>query len=207
MNMGLNVWTINHMATDFTGPAGNGYIYLATPGGVLRSQDSGKTWTLQAEGLRDKSAIKAVMVGPEENVVWAVGEHISRSTKLANTFVQKQQAKETDNYKFNTIVASESYIYVGSDTRIHWSSDNFTSPTSSYLVYPLPVKVSDLMVVEDKVVAACDQGIFVSSDQGNNWRPLAGLELRAPRSLGIAGDNVPVGTTGHGLYSIPVSFL
>jgi len=155
-------------------------IFIATPGGLLKSQDGGHTFG--PTPLQDQAVYRMEWPGPE--LVVATERGVSISADSAETF--KPAGRGLPEAPIHSMTLSslwgldpvilaggESGVYRSRDGGKNWHEAGLSGHT-----------VNDLFWFGPLLYAATDQGLFRSLDAGDSWAPLGrGLDGVEPLRL------------------------
>ncbi|TAK66490.1 MAG: T9SS type A sorting domain-containing protein [Bacteroidetes bacterium] len=172
----------------------DGNIYAGGDSGIYRSTDKGGSWTLLRRQV-ELPSIVGVVVNPSGHIFGAsVGHCVMRSTDSGGTW--DDCAQGITRFTFHCLTVDTSgYIYVGCDTGVFRSVNNgmnwteVSSGLPNYAVTALAVDANNKLFA-----ATAGGGVYLSSDNGNNWSQTGWLAMYA-YSLAIS----PNGTVFAGL--------
>lgn len=151
---------VNSMSTDGI------YLYAGLQiEGVLRSSDSGSTWTAINNGLDIFSDVYDIVCS---------GNYIYANTSTGFYFSSDNGNIWTSNRisMFETIAVIGNRIFGGGTSGIESSTDNGLTWTSLNNGLPTLFITNDLFTNGNNLFAATDVGIFMSPDSGNSWSNL-----------------------------------
>jgi photosystem II stability/assembly factor-like uncharacterized protein len=186
--------------------AGNFYAGLSKYG-VLVSTDNGNSWTLYSTGLNKG--------GPRSSyAMLASGNRIFKGTQESGVYVSDDKGKSWNpdnngiplNLMTNRMVSvmqlakNAKTIYALTDLGVRYSNDNgksWNKPAHNgieRLGYMSSLAVSNANLFAG--VTESKKGVFLSTDNGENWKP-AGLEGKAVYALAVIGGSIYAGADGN----------
>jgi photosystem II stability/assembly factor-like uncharacterized protein len=196
VNSGLTCLYINTLAID-----SSDYLFAGTDsGGIFRSTDNGNSWVPVNNGLTLKR-IQAFTVTPSGNIFAGTCGGVFRSTDSGSNWVEVDNGFKSAEIR-GLAVNAISHIFAGirgggvlrsTDNGISWLRvSNGVNP----FVHTLAMTPSGY------VYAGTDSGVYVSSNNGNNWSPvdngLTNLEVYS-LAYNSSGDMF-AGTFGDGVF-------
>jgi photosystem II stability/assembly factor-like uncharacterized protein len=158
-------------------PKAPGTLYAGTGSGLFTSTDGGKTWTLAAAALNDKTVDAVAIAAGDPHTVYAA----------ANTWVPGKQYAGG--------------VFRSSDGGKTWDAAGAGLPESrirALAIHPQEPKT---------VYAGTEAGVFKSTDGGSTWSAEnTGLKTTNVQALAIAPSTgkLYAGTSGGGLFGLSV---
>lgn len=210
---------INSIALDWHDPA-RLYVTVAgfgegDKGGIYRSDDGGETWTDFSQGLPSEDDLfrseifhvgREIAVSPE-------GSLVAFSHDKHRLFYRTPEASAwtevvLDLHQPNSVAANPfkpGHFLLGS-AREGLLESTDQGATWQRLQIDDPVRhVAFDQSVESRVAVGSDRGVLVSRDAGQSWRKLdTALPNRIGNPVAFAGDRVIAGTSGSGMFWIPL---
>lgn len=186
---------------------GNVYAGLSKYG-VLVSKDNGESWQLYNDGLNKG--------GPRSSyAILASGDVVLKGTYESGVYISntKGQSWNPSNngiplnlidgkmVSVSQLVKNDNTVYALTDLGIRYSSDNgktWNKPAHNgieRLGYMSSLAVNNTKLFTG--ITESQKGVFVSSDNGENWQP-AGLQGKAPYALFVSSKgNLYAGADGE----------
>jgi ligand-binding sensor domain-containing protein len=165
--------------------------------GIYRSNDGGISWQLKISGFYSQTpAISFAMT--KDGILYAgtIGSGVFRSTNDGDTWTHLSFGDTTGEVACLAF-ASDSLFILGTEySGLHRSTNAGTiwQKISSLNCYSLAVDAGG------NIYAGTDKGIYISTDQGNNWNPST-LQVDWIHSVFIdSSGNIFAGTQNNGLY-------
>lgn len=198
------------------GPGSPNTIYLGSTT-LWRSADGGET---HASAGSAPNRISAIAIGPSNDAIRVIGTEVGdvrRTTTggslsdvtgpWANAFVS---AVAIDPSNSNTVYVGLS-AYRGTAAQQIWKTTNLSasSPTWTLAAGGMPdVPVNDLVIDprnSNKIYAATDVGVFVSTNGGSAWNPMPGMPIVTVYDLvvtraGTINQRLRAATHGRGIW-------
>ena len=208
---GMNTWTI---AVDATSP---GRLFAATNGaGVLRSADSGATWTGSLAGMINTD-VRAVDTGAAPGVLYAatLGGGLLRSQDGGVTWNGGTTSDLADSFVLAMAIdpARQGTVYVGTagrgvlkstDGGINWQPVN--NGLGSQFLLSLAIDPREPGTL---YAGTADAGVFFTTTGGDSWHALnGGLFNHVITSLAIDpadSHRIYAGTEGGGVFTTHVN--
>jgi len=137
------------------------------------------------------------------------GEHLLASTAVgmyystdAGTTWQAENAGLTNLSSWSAIALPDGTLLAATDAGA-FRAPGPTGPWTPSGLAAAPVSL--FLAAQGHVLAAADNGMFDSTDNGMTWQAMPGLEHAAPESLALdpQRQRLLVGTTGYGLFATP----
>ncbi|MGC4023192.1 MAG: hypothetical protein QM734_15235 [Cyclobacteriaceae bacterium] len=160
--------------------------------GILKSIDTGNTWTTANNGLSEKRINSLVLSGDYLFAGTDVGIFYSKDqggswTKLSNSAV---------NHKVLYLNANDGNIYASTANGFYISTDNGLNWNSAG---PEGVQIYSLAFLNNQIIAGTNKGIFISGDAVTWSGSVAGMPNTYVSSLTTTGTKIYAGT-GLGLF-------
>ncbi|MCX6252465.1 MAG: T9SS type A sorting domain-containing protein [Bacteroidetes bacterium] len=156
------------------------YVFLGLIGGILRSTNSGDSWTYMSTGLPESSIHAMTNIG---TVLYAATDNgVYKSLSNGLTWTPAISGLPYSNHQALTIAPKNDTLYIGlASAGFYYSTDGATTWNSMGLAGR---DVNKLVINGRWLYAATDQGVFKAT---------------------VAGDWVSIGLTGKVLDEIAVS--
>ncbi len=196
---GIAGWTINSITV-----AADGALDLATPAGVLQSNDGGTSWTDQIQGMRlDSSTGGSVEVpGTPATLVVADNSGLDESVDGGATFTSLYAAGAADNYHATKVHLVGGALIAATPGGIV-TSDASRTAFSHYDVAGQMRNVLDVVAVDTvgmQLLAITDSGMFYTEDGGETFVAAdTGLDTRVAR-VAILPDGTLLAGTDQGIF-------
>lgn len=185
-------------------------------GGVFRSQDAGETFEAINEGLPDEGLFMAD--------IWHVGRELAASSDgslaaisnyTGQVFAFDPKTRTWTEGEISTIARPNSvaadpfvpghYLMAAREGGLFESTDAGKTWKNAGLELPAQHVAFD-QVVQGRAAVGTEDGVYLTTDGGTEWRRLDGaLPNRRANMVGFAGDRVIVGTTGTGVFWLPLT--
>jgi hypothetical protein len=193
----LDVWNLRAGATT---PARD-TVYWATSAGLLRSTDGGEAFTHETQGFMVTSALGNLIVPPTDpDTLLAAGRFVWRSLDRGRSFTSLWDPGSANNYAVNAIALAGNRLFAATGTQVAYADPPWTAWTGVQLGGG-PRSVRDVAALPDGRVVACAAGaVYLSTDNGQSFQPLADAPSGARRSFGTA-DGTLLLATDDGLWS------
>jgi photosystem II stability/assembly factor-like uncharacterized protein len=174
--------------------------------GMYRSTDLGLSWNKSVAGFPAGSSILSLLVNGS-SVFAGTRDGVYRTEDNGNNWVKLAGANDTTKYcdvwamcELDGVIYASMQLYF--DTAIYKSTDNGANwircggaglpPNLSF--------IKGLVASGDNIVAGTDEGIYYSSNGGDNWFPTNVLNLNIP-SMAASGNFVYAAVpSGFGVY-------
>lgn len=178
-------------------------IFAGTLSGVFFSSDNGNNWELRDSGFANKN-IGALFV--KDNIILAgtMGLGIFYSTNNGKFWQTKQPISKL--YSTSSFAAKGNKIFAGttfdmkhdSIPRVFCSTNDGLSWFGKDNGLPIGLSINSLAVKGELIFAGSNKGLYVSSDEGENWI-LQNNELPILLDLAVSGNNLFCATS-EGVY-------
>jgi photosystem II stability/assembly factor-like uncharacterized protein len=169
----------------------------ASTSGVFRSDDSGSHWSPDGSGIQRRSIRSIAVSGKNLFADATAGRDIFLSTDNGDTWEAVCLGINNTDYRSLTANGNRAFlstrgggVFTFSYNGSAWTTVH-TSPESNY--------VNALVVSGDNAVAGTDSGIYLSADNGLNWKTTG--TGNAVFSLAASGNNVFAGAIGQIMVS------
>jgi photosystem II stability/assembly factor-like uncharacterized protein len=173
--------------------------------GVYRSTDLGLSWNKSVTGFPAGSNILTLFVN-EQRVFAGTRDGIYRSDDDGENWVKLTGTNDTINYStVRGICEKDGDIYVAMflqfNTTVYKTTDKGLNWTRSGTGLPSDLTFIFSMVVSgNNILAATDEGVYYSPDNGTNWY-LANAPIQYIPNIAAGGDNfVYAAVPGIGIY-------
>ena len=191
-----------HLAYD------NGVLVTSESGtGVLLSSDMGETWTLaQTEGLNTDFQYISMLIKGDTIVLGTYYGQIFLSVDSGQSWKEISILGQYDNRRPIDLEYQNDRLYV-TTTQGLWISDDLGDHWQPFIASDTQY-MDDLMVIEDTIYVATDNGVLVGAKGRDIWYPLTeGMGPKRITKLIIHNDHMFVGTYSHGIWEGPLSEL
>jgi photosystem II stability/assembly factor-like uncharacterized protein len=178
---------------DFT-IKGN-YIFAIVQGqGVFMSSDNGESWNYKSDGLYGFPYCLAtkgtyIFAGTMDDGVYV-------STNDGVNWLQVSEGLPGDNIQ--SLITDGANIYAGLENYGIYKSSNNGILWDQYSTGMGNLEINCFASNEECIYTGTRIGLFVSNDNGQNWKPL-GFTPNIP-SLVLKGDSIIVGTDYYGVW-------
>jgi hypothetical protein len=127
------------------------------------------------------------------------GSGVFLSTNSGNSWTMVNNGLNS-GYGVTTLVIKGDTIFAGTDGGgISFSSNNGNNWTSTN--FPDSIEVKDLAISGNKIFAAGDLGVYLSTNDGSNWLKVnTGLPNDFYNAIIAKGDTIFVGSENNGVY-------
>ncbi|MEO8615144.1 MAG: hypothetical protein ABI600_08395, partial [Luteolibacter sp.] len=209
---------VNSIAAD---PNNRDTVYITVAGkpsekgGVFRSTDAGETWKPMNDGLPDKALFRGEIwhVGREiavskNGVMVAIAHGASQvftydpvTSKWKNADAKVKQPNSVASDPFDPA----HFLVAGLEGGLQASHDGGKTWTASGPEIGCHHVAFD-QVKKGRIAVGSDDGIYLSEDSGQKWKRLeSALPNRRGNSVAFAGDRILAGSTGAGVFWIPLT--
>ena len=187
----------------------NGYMFAESPGNIMLSVDSGKSWKAKLFYNSDGS----LAVGPNDEVYVAGYSEMFFSYDYGETWYNREirffNTDSTTVGVFITDVATSTNgrVYIGTSGGVFRSDDRGNSWQRLVNGMGLPEIRSILVSINGDIFAGTNSslnGIYVSTDEGENWTDINTVEMDRQIILCLVEDhlgNLYAGGTNRLLFS------
>lgn len=177
-------------------------IFAGTADGVSITVESGPSLTNSKSGFpADNFEFSFIRNGSTIFARYAAG--VYRSFDNGLTWFAADEGLPKENY--NTLVACDGTLFIGTEKGIYRSTDNGTQWTSSCLTNG---EIFSFLSSDSCIFAITSQGVIVSIDRGITWREVntvsANSRFRSIASLATNGNTLFAGTKSAGVWYIPL---
>ena len=172
---GLAAWDIDAML-----PANDG-VYLATRGGVLRS-NAGAPFTISTVGITGNTHIRALVRLPDGRIL-AAGRNLVVTGDDGQTWSILWPLDIADGYFASSLAFVGSRLYAGTNARLLYAEPPYSSWSASVII-GVSRNVTALAVAGGRLYVGTADGLFSTID----GLGFAQLDIRAVRSLRVLPD-------------------
>ncbi len=184
-------------------------LYAGGFGEVMVSNDLGRNWQVVRDGLKNNRDVTHLLV--DGGNVYAVTFGAGETSLIGNIYLLGNQGKSwievgpknVEQNEFTAFAAAGDKLFAGtSEGQIYASLDQ----GRNWKVFDggLPKeRVRNLVIIDNKVFAATDNGVFFSSDNGQSWTPFtSGMTDTRITSLVKRGAVLYAGTEGGSIFRL-----
>jgi photosystem II stability/assembly factor-like uncharacterized protein len=205
-NNGLIYADIQVLYAD-NNPNNRGNLYAGIYGdGISVTSDGGDNWTYINNGLTNSDVHSIVCFYDNDvDTIILAGDsdgHIYRSKDNGISWVESDSGIQK-YWNISAMVVCGKDLYTGTSKGIYRSTNNgeFWSVSRNGLGN-IGADVSSMAVKGTKIFAGLyGDGVFVTSDNGNNWTEINnGLSDLLIQSIAVAGNNLYAGTRSSGAF-------
>jgi photosystem II stability/assembly factor-like uncharacterized protein len=184
--------TVLSLTTD------SNYAYAGTVSGARLSTDYGKTWSVINDGLPGNQiwSIAAnnlkLIAGTMNSGVFFSSNNGTNWISASNGIVGSTANFIAGNNSNVFVVINNSTLDASTDNGISWSIDSTLHSKT----------IQSVSVDGSNVFAITIDGIYQSSDNGNNWGAINGdvMDTASPTFMVTSGSNLIVGTQHKGIF-------
>ncbi|MDZ7372472.1 MAG: T9SS type A sorting domain-containing protein [candidate division KSB1 bacterium] len=166
-------------------------------GGILRSQDEGKNWSIVNNGLTNSYVNSLAVAGTR--LLAGTQEGIFLSTDDGTNWSQV-----LPGVNVIALASSGSWVFAGTEgSGLYCSADSGTS----WNAVPVPrFFVSSLAIVNQAILAGTEGGIYLSTDNGSTWASVStGLLELNTTALAVCGEYLFAGSSKGSVSRRPLS--
>jgi len=201
-------------------PANNGMgpkdIRALTPGssltimagshysGIYRSSDSGSSWNKSLEGIPPGSSVLS-MFNSRYGLIVGTRDGMYETTDNGSNWSKLTGASDTVNYgEIRGLCEKDGIIYAATflqfNSTVYKSSDNGTTWIRSGNGLPPDLTfIFNLVSSGNNIVAATDEGLYYSSDDGNSWF-LSNLPVTDIQDISATENYIYAIVFSYGIY-------
>ncbi|HMY73922.1 MAG TPA: Ig-like domain-containing protein, partial [Blastocatellia bacterium] len=184
-------------------------LYAGGFGEVMVSNDLGHNWQAVRDGLKNNRDVTHLLV--DGGNVYAVTFGAGETSLIGNIYLLGNQGKSwteigpknVEQNEFTAFAASGDNLFAGTDEGLIYAS---LDQGRNWKVFDggLPKeRVRNLVVIDNKVFAATDNGVYFSSDNGQSWMPFTlGMTDTRITSLVKRGAVLYAGTEGGSIFRL-----
>ncbi|MGA2295954.1 MAG: T9SS type A sorting domain-containing protein [FCB group bacterium] len=167
-------------------------------GGIFKTTDNGNSWEAKFGGLYE-NGVWAVAIGNNHIFAGTAREVIYSSTDDGETWKNLGSPGQT-HLDILSLALNDSYLFAGAyDGGVFRSSDFGNSWKSLYMSNG--GQPYSLATNGNNIFSGTDRGLYVSSDNGDNWREKdSGIVNPNINSIVINGNNIYAGAEYGGVY-------
>ncbi|MDJ0633128.1 MAG: hypothetical protein QNJ34_08050 [Xenococcaceae cyanobacterium MO_188.B29] len=188
------------------------FIHSPTEGGLLKSEDGGKSWKIIVKGLNNKYGLSSLDISsqfPKTLFLSSLGDGIYKSQDKGTSWSQVNQGLETLNINLVSISPDSSDVVLAAGTK----QGLYKTKNGGKSWYPIIDGDSKITAIaffpkqHDSIVIGDRQGIlYKSNDEGESWNQVFTLPQSEPIRTIVISPNFPsdktffVGTEKGGIF-------
>jgi len=182
------------------GPEKSGIIFAGSSGGILKSDDSGKSWRRVLRlSSRNQKANQLLFDPANHNIVYAATDNgLYRSNNLGQRWERIFKGRNRVEAQCLSLAMLPYTLFLGTKAGLFIIEDNGRSwHKQNGMIGSVPIISIDFDAKENKNIYLANlNGVFVSSDSGKNWERIFAAHV-ADNENEVAVDNEDQDTGGR----------
>jgi photosystem II stability/assembly factor-like uncharacterized protein len=172
--------------------------------GIYRSIDLGSSWSKSMEGIPPGSSILSFLAS-STGIIAGTRDGMYRTTNSGVTWTKLTGTSDTVNYgSVRGLCEKDGALYAGTflqfNSTVYKSTDHGTTWLRSGTGLPSDLTfIYGMATAGNNILAATDEGVYYSSDDGNTWNP-SSIPNTDIKGFGIGGIYIYAIVESYGVY-------